>query len=109
MESNHHHHECGCAQGSHGCGCEHHHEHHHDEHGSLGKRLLLISVTVLLLIGAYFVEKTCALSTWQLLLVYLVPYLLIGHDTLGEAAEGIAHGDVFNEHFLMTIATIGAL
>lgn len=57
MESNHHHHECGCAQGSHGCGCEHHHE-HHDEHGSLGKRLLLISVTVLLLIGAYFVEKT---------------------------------------------------
>ena len=92
MESNqHHHHECGCAQGSHGCGCEHHHEHHHDEHGSLGKRLLLISVTVLLLIGAYFVEKTCALSTWQLLLVYLVPYLLIGHDTLGEAAEGIAH------------------
>lgn len=108
MESNHHHHECGCAQGSHGCGCEHHHE-HHDEHGSLGKRLLLISVTVLLLIGAYFVEKTCALSTWQLLLVYLVPYLLIGHDTLGEAAEGIAHGDVFNEHFLMTIATIGAL
>ena len=108
MESNHHHHECGCAHGSHGCGCEHHHE-HHDEHGSLGKRLLLISVTVLLLIGAYFVEKTCALSTWQLLLVYLVPYLLIGHDTLGEAAEGIAHGDVFNEHFLMTIATIGAL
>lgn len=111
MESNHHHHHhgCGCAQGSHGCGCEHHHEHHHHEHGSLGKRLLLISVTVLLLIGAYFVEKTCALSTWQLLLVYLVPYLLIGHDTLGEAAEGIAHGDVFNEHFLMTIATIGAL
>lgn len=109
MESNHHHHGCGCAQGSHGCGCEHHHEHHHHEHGSLGKRLLLISVTVLLLIGAYFVEKTCALSTWQLLLVYLVPYLLIGHDTLGEAAEGIAHADVFNEHFLMTIATIGAL
>lgn len=112
MESNqqhHHHHGCGCAQGSHGCGCEHHHEHHHHEHGSLGKRLLLISVTVLLLIGAYFVEKTYALSTWQLLLVYLVPYLLIGHDTLGEAAEGIAHADVFNEHFLMTIATIGAL
>lgn len=111
MESNqqHHHHGCGCAQGSHGCGCEHHHEHHHHEHGSLGKRLLLISVTVLLLIGAYFVEKICALSTWQLLLVYLVPYLLIGHDTLGEAAEGIAHGQVFNEHFLMTIATIGAL
>jgi Cd2+/Zn2+-exporting ATPase len=44
-----------------------------------------------------------------LLLVYLVPYLVIGHDTLKEAAEGVAHGDAFNEHFLMSIATIGAL
>ena len=43
------------------------------------------------------------------MLVYLVPYLIIGHDTLKEAAEGIAHGDAFNEHFLMSIATIGAL
>ncbi len=49
------------------------------------------------------------LTTWQLLLVYLVPYLLIGHETLKEAAEGIAHGDAFNEHFLMSVATIGAL
>ena len=44
-----------------------------------------------------------------MLLVYLIPYLLIGHDTLKEAVEGIAHGDLFNEHFLMSIATIGAL
>jgi len=44
-----------------------------------------------------------------LLLVYLVPYLLIGHDTLKEAAEGLVHGEAFNEHFLMAIATIGAL
>jgi Cd2+/Zn2+-exporting ATPase len=49
------------------------------------------------------------LTTWQLLLVYLIPYLYIGFDTLKEAAEGIAHGDWFNEHFLMSIATIGAL
>ena len=49
------------------------------------------------------------MSTWQLLLVYLVPYLIIGHDTLKEAVEGIAHGDAFNEHFLMSVATIGAL
>jgi Zn2+/Cd2+-exporting ATPase len=48
-------------------------------------------------------------ATWQLLLVYLIPYLLIGHETLGEAAEGIAKGDMFNENFLMAIATIGAL
>ena len=49
------------------------------------------------------------MSTWQLLLVYLIPYLLIGAGTLKEAAEGLLHGDAFNEHFLMSIATIGAL
>ncbi len=54
-------------------------------------------------------EHYCQLTTWQQLLVYLVPYLVIGHDTLREACEGIAEGDVFNEHFLMSIATIGAL
>jgi Cd2+/Zn2+-exporting ATPase len=46
---------------------------------------------------------------WQMLLVYLVPYLLIGHNTLHEAIEGIVHGQAFNEHFLMSVATIGAL
>ncbi len=55
------------------------------------------------------VEKNLKLSTWQLLLVYLVPYLLVGHDTLKEAVEGIVSGEVFNEHFLMTVATLGAL
>ena len=49
------------------------------------------------------------LNKWQLLLVYLVPYLLIGHETLHEAWEGITHGDAFDEHFLMSVATIGAL
>jgi len=48
-------------------------------------------------------------TKWQLLFVYLVPYLLIGHETLKEAWEGITEGEVFNEHFLMAIATIGAL
>jgi len=71
--------------------------------------VLLIAATTLLLIAAVVVEKTCSLPTWQLLLVYLVPYLLIGHDTLREAAEGLAHGDAFDEHFLMSVATLGAL
>ena len=97
-----HHHECEC------CSHEHHHEHHHEEE-SPKQKLLLIAVTVVLLLAAVFVEHHFNLSTWQLLLVYLVPYLVIGHDTLKEAAEGVAHGDAFNEHFLMSIATIGAL
>lgn len=82
--------------------------HEHGEGGLRGK-LLLIAATVFLLIGAVIVEHNTSLATWQLLLVYLVPYLLIGHDTLGEALEGIAKGDMFNEDFLMSVATIGAL
>ncbi len=66
-------------------------------------------MAVVLLIGAVVVEKHCDLSTWQLLIVYLIPYLLVGHETLAEAWEGICHGDMFNENFLMAIATIGAL
>ena len=84
------------------------HEHHHEEH-SLKKQLWLIGITVVLLISAVLIEKNLNLTTWQLLLVYLIPYLLIGHETLGEAWEGIMEGDAFNEHFLMSIATIGAL
>ena len=98
-----HHHE---HQGE--CCChEHHHEHHH-EHG-LHRQLGIIVATVVLLIGAVVIEKTTALATWQLLLVYLVPYLIIGAGTLKEAAEGLLEGDPFNEHFLMAVATIGAL
>lgn len=90
---------------------EHHHhshEHHHHDHNA-HKQIALICLTAILLLGAVFVEKSTQLPTWQLLLVYLIPYLLIGFDTLKEAAEGIAHGDIFNEHFLMSVATIGAL
>lgn len=102
-----------CNTHEHGHSHDHHHEHehHHHEHGEGGLRgkLLLIAATVFLLIAAVIVEHNTSLATWQLLLVYLVPYLLIGHDTLGEALVGIAKGDMFNEDFLMSVATIGAL
>ncbi|MBQ9215486.1 MAG: cadmium-translocating P-type ATPase [Prevotella sp.] len=73
------------------------------------QQLWLIGITSVLLVIAVLIEKNLQLATWQLLLVYLVPYLLIGHDTLKEAVEGLLHGDAFNEHFLMSVATIGAL
>lgn len=102
---------CHTHEHGHSHGHHHEHEHHHHEHGEGGLRgkLLLIAATVFLLIAAVIVEHNTSLATWQLLLVYLVPYLLIGHDTLGEALEGIAKGDMFNEDFLMSVATIGAL
>lgn len=86
-----------------------HEHHHHHEHGGMRGKIGLLVATALLLVAAVLVEKYCGLETWQLLLVYLVPYLLVGHETLGEAWEGIRRGDVFNEHFLMSVATVGAL
>ena len=53
------------------------------------RSLQAVSYTHLLII-AVFIEKNYDLATWQLLLVYLIPYLLIGHETLGEAAEGLS-------------------
>ena len=94
-----HHHEHGHA----------HEHHHHHEHGGMRGKIWLLVITALLLVAAVLIEKNCGLETWQLLLVYLVPYLLVGRETLGEAWEGIMRGDVFNEHFLMSVATIGAL
>lgn len=87
----------------------HEHEHHHEHHHEIRQQIGLIALTALLLIGAILIEKLCQLPTWQLLLVYLIPYLLIGHETLHEAIEGITHGDPFDEHLLMTVATLGAL
>ena len=102
----HHHEHEGCECHEHeGCGCYHHH--HHE--GSQRAKLATIIVAALLLVVAVVIEKRCSLPTWQLLLVYLVPYLLVGFETLKEAAEGLLHGEPLNENFLMTVATIGAL
>lgn len=73
------------------------------------KKLWRIIVAALLLAGAFAVEKTTSLPVWQLLLIYLMPYLLVGYDVIAEAVEGLFHGELFNEDFLMCIATIGAL
>ena len=118
--------EHGHHESLHGCGCHCHetpaghsaHNHgksqghchcHHHHHGSGRGKVLQIVLSALLLVGAVVVEKNCALSVWQLLLIYMVPYLLVGYGTLKEAAEGITRGDLFNENFLMALATVGAL
>lgn len=103
-----------CCNTHSGCGCNHKHDHNHGHshshaHDGLKSKVVLIGTTILLLIGAAPIEHFMNLATWQLLLIYLVPYLLIGHDTLKEAVEGIMKGDMFNEDFLMSVATIGAL
>lgn len=68
-----------------------------------------ILAAAFLLAAAAIIEHTIQLETWQLLLIYMVPYLTAGNETLIEAAEKLLHGEMLDEDFLMSIATIGAL
>lgn len=72
------------------------------------KKVIRIILTSVLLLLVWIVERNCNLPTWQMLVVYLIPYLLISYDVLGEAVEGIMEGNPFDENFLMSVATIGA-
>ncbi len=75
----------------------------------MNKTLIRIMLTAVLLCVAYAVTSLVAMPLWAQLLVYLVPYLLIGYDVIGEAIEGIVDLDPFDEDFLMVVATVGAL
>ena len=86
---------------------EEHHHHHEEEEGH--GRLVKIIVAAVLLVAAIIIEKKTSWETWQYLLLFLVPYLIVGGDTLKEAAEGLLHGEALSEDFLMSIATLGAL
>lgn len=91
---------------------EHEHEHHHHHHGEEEEgrgRLIKVIVAAVLLVVAVIIEKKTDWATWQYLLLFLVPYLVVGWDTLREAAEGLFHGEALSEDFLMSIATLGAL
>ena len=73
----------------------------------------ILTATVLLLIlqvlGAGAFEVFGAAGRWIRLAVFLVDYLVIGYDILKKAGKGIRNGQVFDEHFLMAVATLGAL
>lgn len=91
---------------------EHEHERHHHHHGEEEEgrgRLIKVIVAAVLLVVAVIIEKKTDWATWQYLLLFLVPYLVVGWDTLREAAEGLFHGEALSEDFLMSIATLGAL
>ena len=73
------------------------------------RKVIRIVVTALLLVVAWGVSEVLSLAVWQQLLLFLLPYIIISYDVLGEAWEGIMERDPFNEDFLMSVATIGAL
>ncbi len=81
-----------------------------DEEMEPKQKLRQILISAALLLAAYLIDRNMpGLAMWQRLLLYLVPYFAAGFDVLKEAGESIGHGEVFNEDFLMSIATIGAL
>ena len=102
----HHHHEEHEGHHDHHEGREHH---HHHEEGGVKETAIKIGVATVLLIAAVIIEKNTQLPTWAYLLIYLVPYLVVGWETLKEAAEGLVHGEALSEDFLMSVATLGAL
>ena len=108
----HHHHHDEDEEACKSCAHSHEHdehEHHHHHEGGLRNSIIKIAVAVILLLIAVYIEHHYSLPTWQLMLVYLVPYLVVGFGTIKEAVEGVMEGEPFDENFLMTIATLGAL
>ena len=71
--------------------------------------ILKIVISAILLVIAIVIEHNCNLPMWGNLLFFLVPYLIVGFETVKEAIENIIHGELFDEDFLMFVATVGAL
>lgn len=73
------------------------------------KVLVRIIVALVLLAGVILLDKLALLPRWAMIVLYLVPYFVIGYDILWKALKGIKNRQVFDENFLMAVATVGAL
>ena len=73
------------------------------------KVLVRIIVALVLLAGVILLDKLTLLPQWAMIVLYLVPYFVIGYDILWKALKGIKNRQVFDENFLMAVATVGAL
>lgn len=73
------------------------------------KERIVLLLGAALLSGAFAAQHCLDLPWWAALLCYLIPYLLLGFPVLREAAEGVLHGKMTDENFLMSLATVGAL
>ena len=132
-ERHEHDHECGCGhhherhEHDHECGCGHHHEHHdhdhgchcghnheahpHEEqehnhhHGDEDSPKMLLIGAALFVLGLVFTHSG---SNLLAILVCLAAYYLLGKDVVKTALRNLTKGHVFDENFLMSIATVGA-
>lgn len=69
------------------------------------KMLIRILVSAFLMICLHFLE----LDGWMRFIAYMIPYLIVGYDILIKAGKGILNHQVFDECFLMAVATLGAI
>ena len=118
----HHHHEEKCFCEHHGHHHEHHHDHHHDDECCCGhqhsehyhknsdikKEYIFISLSVLLLIVGLITEKLLN-NQFIYIPIYLLGYVFISYDILYKSIKNIKKGQIFDENFLMSIASIGAI
>lgn len=116
-EHKHEHKVCGCGhdhEHEHSCAC--HHAHHHDDcgcghdHGNMQvderkKVIVRIAVSAVLLTAAWL----SPLKGVGRLLAFLLPYVIVGFETLLRAGKGIVSGHMFDESFLMAAASLGAI
>ncbi len=97
----HHHDECSC-----GC-CHHHGDHHHGEEEDPKKEIIkIITGTVLLVAG--LLVKHFELSNILYYIILASSYLVLGWEVAVNAIKNLFHGELFDENFLMFIATVGA-
>ena len=104
--------EAGCGAGScscTSCGCHDHHDHHHDHaHGDAEVFtkvfFLRFGLGLLLFIGAILWQEGIGKT-----MLFLTAYFVFGYDVLLRAVKNITRGQVFDENFLMSVSTVGAL
>lgn len=107
--------ECACCEHEHhhnhyshddGCGCGHDHEHGGEV--NKGEFLFKIICGGIFLVLGYILHEFTEINEYIPLICFGVSYLVIGFNIIKEAAEGILHGNVFNENLLMVVASLGA-
>lgn len=110
MKNEHNHDECEIHEHGDGCGCGH--DHAHEE---LNKKDFIFKVVVggVLLVAGYILNELAErgiadIPSFVYLICFIISYLIVGFSIIREAVEGIIHKDIFNENFLMGIASIGA-
>lgn len=110
MKNEHNHDECEIHEHGDGCGCGH--DHANEE---LNKKDFIFKVVVggVLLVAGYILNELAErgiadIPSFVYLICFIISYLIVGFSILREAVEGIMHKDIFNENFLMGIASIGA-